>query len=422
MENLLPGTVLVEDVTKVFRIYHDRARSLKSLLLRREKNVYDNFEVIKHLSFRVEPGQTVALVGSNGSGKSTMLKLIAGILKPTEGSIRTMGKISSLLELGAGFHPDYSGLDNVYLNGSILGLTKAEIDERMPQIVEFSELSKFIDTPVRNYSSGMYMRLAFAIAIHVDPDILLVDEVLAVGDERFQRKCFAKLREFQERGKTIIFVSHDASAVRELCSRAILFYHGEMVADGDPDRILTEYRSVIEEDAHPQAQSSEVVTMDEVEIEQTVGNRYGTRQVVYEQVKMHAEPVLPGGFVPVDGELTLKLRVRAHAPTRSPIYGFTIKRWVSGQWVLAYETNTLWLHIPTNDLAAGETEDIQIVSQITLGRGQYHLTVAIASHDAQDFYDVWEQCHEFFVQGPETWAGIVNLRPEIKMSSAGGNR
>ncbi len=420
MDNMKPGTVLVDDVTKVFRVYHDRARSLKSLLLRREKNVYDNFEVIKDVSFRVEPGETVALVGANGSGKSTMLKIIAGILKPSQGSIHTRGKISSLLELGAGFHQDYSGLDNIYLNGSILGLTRQEINERIPNIVAFSELEHFIDTPVRNYSSGMYMRLAFSIAIHVDPDILLVDEVLAVGDERFQRKCYAKLRSFQERGNTIVFVSHDASAVRELCSRAILLFQGKMLADGDPDRILTEYRSVIEEDAHPQDPLA--VPESFAVLSEESGNRYGTHQVIYESFEIYSEPIQPGGLIDVDGELRLRLRVRAHDTVRSPVYGFTIKRWFSGQWVLAYETNTLWQQIQTPNVKSGEAVDIHVSGKVTLGRGQYSLTIAIASHDAQTFYDVWEQCHEFFVQGPETWAGIANLRPEITFAPAGGRR
>lgn len=424
MRDAKAGTVIVDNVHKSFRLYHDKARSLKSLLLRREQNRYDLLQVIKGVSFTVQPGETVALVGSNGCGKSTLLKIIAGILHPSKGGIQAKGKISSLLELGAGFQPDYSGLDNIYLNGSILGLSRADIARAIPDIVEFSELERFIDTPVRNYSSGMYMRLAFSIAINVDPDILLVDEVLAVGDERFQRKCLAKLREFQMRGKTIIFVSHDPGAVRELCGRAILLRAGEMVADDTPDNVFSKYRSAFDEDVvqtiavdteaseKPISEDAEETTH---EVAETGASRYGSRKVVYQSVQLETIPRLQAGLVPTDGELKIKVKARAREDVEGPIFGFTVHRWVNGNWITVYETNTWIQSLGTPNLQANEEIEIEYDCKSNLGRGDYSLSVAVASKGATEFYDVWQHCCQFHVTGKEDWSGISNLRPTVRV-------
>jgi ABC-type polysaccharide/polyol phosphate transport system ATPase subunit len=206
---------------------------------------------LRDVSVRVAPGEAVALIGRNGSGKTTLLRLLAGIIKPTSGSVSAGGRIGSLLELGAGFHPDFTGRENVYLNGSVHGLTRRQIDERFDEIVAFAELERFIDVPVRTYSSGMYMRLGFAIAAHLEADVLLLDEVFAVGDEAFQRKCFGKIAEFKERGGTIVFVSHDASAVERLCERAVLLRQGEVDVDGRVHEALARYHAQLAVDEDP---------------------------------------------------------------------------------------------------------------------------------------------------------------------------
>lgn len=237
--------IKVDHVYKSFNIYYDRANTLKERMLfftrnkRREKR-----EVLNDININIKKGETVALIGVNGSGKSTLLKLMTQIIFPNKGTIETKGKLTSLLELGAGFHPDFSGRENIYFNSSIFGLTKKEIDERLEQIIEFSELKDFIDNPVRTYSSGMYMRLAFSVAINVDADILLIDEILSVGDQHFQEKCFNKMRELKKEGKTMVFVTHSMDSVRNLCDRAVWLYDGKVRMDGNTSEVVNEYLKV----------------------------------------------------------------------------------------------------------------------------------------------------------------------------------
>ena len=233
--------IIVENVCKSFDIYMDKANSLKEKLLFWNRNKKEKREVLKNVNLTIKNGEAVGLIGVNGSGKSTLLKLMTKIIYPNKGKITTNGKLTSLLELGAGFHPDFSGRENIYFNASIFGLTKKQIDERIDKIIEFSELGNYIDNPVRTYSSGMYMRLAFAVAINVDADILLVDEVLAVGDQHFQDKCIAKMKELKEEGKTMVFVTHSLGTVKDFCNRAVWLSNGEIKMDGEPNGVIKEY-------------------------------------------------------------------------------------------------------------------------------------------------------------------------------------
>ena len=233
--------VKVSHVSKHFNVYYDKANTLKERIIFFNRNKKEVRKVLKDVSLEIKKGETVALIGVNGSGKSTLLKLITKIIYPNSGKITVNGKLTSLLELGAGFHPDFSGRENIYFNASIFGLTKSEIDKRLDQIIEFSELREFIDNPIRTYSSGMYMRLAFAVAINVDADILLIDEVLAVGDQHFQEKCLNKMKELKEQGKTMVFVSHSMSSVKFLCDRSIWLNNGVIRMDGNTDDVIKEY-------------------------------------------------------------------------------------------------------------------------------------------------------------------------------------
>lgn len=238
----IEDTIKIEHVYKTFNVYLDKASTIKEkLLFLFTRNRKEKREVLKDINFNIRQGEAVALIGTNGSGKSTLLKLLTKIIYPNKGKITTEGKLTSLLELGAGFHPDFSGRENIYFNASIFGLTRKEIDKRIDKIIEFSELDKFIDNPVRTYSSGMYMRLAFSVAINVDADILLIDEILSVGDEHFQRKCFEKMKELKAEGKTMVFVTHDMGAVKELCDRAVWLYNGVVRMDGDTTTVVNEY-------------------------------------------------------------------------------------------------------------------------------------------------------------------------------------
>ena len=248
---MTPGRIVVDRVSRTFRVYPKAHRTLKDVFVARGRSGAREVQALRDVSLIVEPGDAVGLVGRNGSGKTTLLRIISGIIKPTAGRIEAGGRIASLLELGAGFHPDFSGRENVYLNGSIYGLSRARVREVMDEIVAFAELEKFIDLPVRTYSSGMFMRLGFSVAAHIRSDVLLLDEVFAVGDEQFQRKCFGKIAEFKNRGGTILFVSHDAQAVERLCDRAILLRQGELAFDGETREAIAAYRRLLSADANP---------------------------------------------------------------------------------------------------------------------------------------------------------------------------
>lgn len=238
------NAIEIRNMYKDFKLVYDKPTTLKERICFWKTTKVQKRQVLKNINLDIKKGETVALIGTNGSGKSTLLKLMTKILYPNKGTLETHGKLTSLLELGAGFHPDFTGRENIYFNAAIFGLTRQEIDKRIDEIIEFSELGDFIDNPVRTYSSGMYMRLAFSIAINVDVEILLIDEILAVGDQHFQDKCFAKLKEMKESEKTIVIVTHSLGQVRELCDRAIWIYNGEVRMDGTPNEVVDEYLKV----------------------------------------------------------------------------------------------------------------------------------------------------------------------------------
>ena len=239
MENI---AINIQNVKKSFKVYNDKGNTLKErLIFFKSRNAHTRHEVLKGVSLEINKGDVVGLVGQNGCGKSTLLKLMTRIIYPDSGSITVKGKVSSLLELGAGFHPDMSGRENIYINASIFGLTRKEIDSKIDQIIEFSELIEFIDSPVRTYSSGMYMRLAFSVAINVDADILLIDEILSVGDEHFQNKCFNKMLELKNEGKTMVFVTHSMDSVKKLCDRTIWLKDGKIKMDGNTNDVVEKY-------------------------------------------------------------------------------------------------------------------------------------------------------------------------------------
>ena len=251
-----PGIISAVDVTRCFRVHARETRTLKDLVVARGRMGGEDVWALRGITVEIEPGEAVGLIGRNGSGKSTLLRVLAGIIRPTAGTVRVEGRVGSLLELGAGFHPDFSGRENVYLNGSIQGLRRAEIRERFDEIVGFAELEHAIDRPVRTYSSGMAMRLGFAIAAFLQADVLLLDEVFAVGDENFQRKCFGVIAAFKNRGGTILFVSHDAQSVERLCERSILLSAGEKAYDGRTHEAVARYRRLLADDVDPSERSA----------------------------------------------------------------------------------------------------------------------------------------------------------------------
>lgn len=242
------SVIKFRNVNKSFRIYKNKANSLKEQLIvnifKKRKLEVEEYKVLQDINFDIEKGETIGIIGQNGAGKSTTLKLIAKILYPDTGEIEVKGKISSLIEVGAGFHPDLSGRENVYLYASIIGVSKKEVDERYDDIVKFAEIEEFMDSPVKNYSSGMYMRLAFSVSVHVDPEILLIDEVLAVGDANFQEKCINKIQEFKKKGKTIVFVSHDMNAIKLICDRVFFIHKGGKMVQGTTEEMIKLYNEI----------------------------------------------------------------------------------------------------------------------------------------------------------------------------------
>jgi ABC-type polysaccharide/polyol phosphate transport system ATPase subunit len=236
-----------QNVVQRFRIIHERSDTLREVFAKitRRQTSYHDFLALKNASFSVDRGEMLGIIGRNGSGKSTILKIIAGVYTPTSGDVRVEGSIAPLIELGAGFHHELTGRENILLNGLLLGLTRKQVLEREPCMIEFAELGDFIDAPVKQYSSGMYMRLAFSVAVAVDPDILLIDEILGVGDTRFQQKCMDRIRHFRSAGKTIVFVSHDLNRVRQLCDRVLLIHQGELIEDGPPTEVISRYEELM---------------------------------------------------------------------------------------------------------------------------------------------------------------------------------
>lgn len=246
MQEVTEKAIIVKNVTKTFNVFYDKTNTIKERILFWNKSKKEVRTVLKDINLTVNKGEVVGLIGVNGSGKSTLLKLMTKIIYPNKGTLETYGKLTSLLELGAGFHPDFSGRENIYFNASIFGLTRKEINKRIDQIIEFSELQEFIDNPVRTYSSGMYMRLAFSVAINVDAEILLIDEILSVGDQHFQEKCFQKIEDLKNEGKTIVFVSHGMSSVKRFCTRTVWISNGIIEKDGETNSVVDTYLKATE--------------------------------------------------------------------------------------------------------------------------------------------------------------------------------
>jgi len=300
-----PGAIEVADVARRFVVHARETRTLKDLVLAHGRTGAQEVWALRGVSLDIEPGESVGLIGRNGSGKSTLLRLVAGIIKPTQGRVAAAGRVGSLLELGAGFHQDFTGRENVFLNGSIQGLRRNDIRERFDEIVAFAEIEDAIDRPVRTYSSGMYMRLGFAIAAFLEADILLLDEVFAVGDEAFQRKCFGRISQFKQAGGTIVFVSHDASAVERLCARAVLLREGEVAFDGGTHEAIARYRRQLAEDVVPGTSSAAL-------------GEWGSGEATVDAARLLGADGTPREQVLAGEPLTLEIELSAHAEITPP--------------------------------------------------------------------------------------------------------
>jgi ABC-type polysaccharide/polyol phosphate transport system ATPase subunit len=396
--------VVAEDVSKRFRLYHERNQSLKAAFMRGRRAKYDEFWALRDVDLSIDSGKTFGLIGHNGSGKSTLLKCLAGILVPDSGSIRTHGKVSALLELGAGFHPELTGRDNVYLNGSILGLSKKQIDRQFDEIVDFAGLETFIDTPVKNYSSGMYVRLGFSVAINVDPEILMVDEVLAVGDESFQRKCMEKFEEFRREGRTVVIVSHALGSMRSMCDEVAWLDHGKLLGVGRPSDIVDEY----------QGSSHEERTADP---EPGAGSRWGSGELQIARAE-----VLHGGVrttrVPTGAEVTIRMHYSASSPVTEPVFGIALHT-LDGQHVTG--PNTRDVQLSTGVVQGDGCVDLH-VPRLMLTPGTYELTVAVSDRSLTHVFDHRDKLVRFdVVPGePSDRFGIISLGGSWSVEAVAG--
>ena len=386
------SAVSVKGVSKRFRLYHEKNQYLKSTVMRGRRAKYDEFWALQDISFEIESGTSFGIIGSNGSGKSTLLKCLAGILTPDKGSIAVRGRIAALLELGAGFHPEMSGRENIFLNGAILGMTQKELLQKMDSIIEFAGLEDFIDTPVKNYSSGMTVRLGFAIAINVDPEILIIDEVLAVGDSAFQQKCHEKIEEFKHDGRTIILVSHGLGDVAQLCKTVAWIEKGHLKAIGDGYDVVGEYLG----EAH------------DASVRQTgeIGERWGTREVEITGVEFLGLDRQPLSAIKSGAPVTLRINFHAHQQIPEIVAGFRISH-LHGTNIWGTNTKRRNVHVgPVNGKGSIDIE----IPEFPLLAGTYDLTIALSDATEVHSFDHWEKGLRFDVsQGKIFDEGLVTF-------------
>jgi ABC-type polysaccharide/polyol phosphate transport system ATPase subunit len=386
-----PGEIRIDDVSRRFRVYPREGRTLKELVLARGRLAAEEVVALRGVSFAVEAGSAVGLIGRNGSGKTTLLRLVSGIIKPSSGRVAVGGRIGSLLELGAGFHPDFTGRENVYLNGAIHGLRRAYIRQQLDEIVAFAGLERFIDLPVRTYSSGMYMRLGFAVAAHLDADVLLLDEVFAVGDEAFQRKCFGKIFEFKQRGGTIVFVSHDAIAVERLCERAVLLRRGQLAFDGPTREAIVRYHAQLADERDPDERGAGLREWGSGEARIAAVRVVGADGEAREQF-LAGEP------------LAVQLRLVARAPVAPPRLSYEVRG--ESSVLLAGGSQG------TDELGwdgAGECALRFEVEQLPLVDGRFHLRFGLTDAEGEHLFHWLDDAAEFVVFPSGDERGLVRL-------------
>lgn len=419
------NAIEVKNVTKKFKIYYDKGKMLKEKVLFWKRNKYDVRWVLNGISFEVKKGEAIGLIGHNGCGKSTTLKILTGIMYPDGGTVELKGRVSSLLELGAGFHPDMSGRENIYINASIFGLSKKEIDRRIDEIIEFSELGNYIDDPVRTYSSGMYMRLAFSVAINVDADILLIDEILAVGDVNFQAKCFSKLMDIKRKGTTIVIVSHSMGQIEEICDRSIWIHDGLVRADGIPRDVHREYLTYMgeirKENISPLSNVEDREIKGKVEVQENTGQQ-NTEQEEIKEKDTHHRGTGEARIISVitlnkegkeirvfstDEPITFRVYYEVYKEVHNALFGLSIFR---NDGVRCYGSNSRADGIPTFTLKNSGFFDVEFTDNQLL-QGKYYLDVCIAVR-IDDMVDYYDTVDGFEIYSPYEDIGTVRMKHE----------
>lgn len=425
----------IRSVSKNFRIHHEKIPSLKNTILKLKRSTYEEFLALDNVSFSVNHGETVGIIGPNGSGKSTLLKLISKIILPTKGEVVVNGSLSALLELGAGFHPDLTGRENIYINASILGMRKRDVDRKLDDIIGFSGLDKFIDTPVKNYSSGMYMRLGFSVAINVNPDILLVDEVLAVGDQSFQSKCYKVIYDFMKRGKTIIIVSHDLDAISDLCSKVVFLKDGKLVDMGKPLNIVTEYRAYIEEldkkriSEQQKAErrkifktvignkkkiidGEEISKLSGIELGGETVNRFGSGDAEIQNIRLEDGSGSKIDFCKFGDDVRIVYEVLFKKAVKGPILGIRI---TDHRGNIIYGTNTRLKNVDTGNFKKGDRIKAAFNFRINLIGGEYSVSPAVGYNDNKTYCDWVNDMFTVNVIHRNIAEGLSDLNTEINL-------
>ena len=397
--------IRVDHLTKIYKLYdRPRDRLFESLGLTRKTLSRDHY-ALREVSFDVHKGETVGIIGTNGSGKSTILKIITGVLTPTSGSVNVNGRISALLELGAGFNMEYTGIENIYLNGTMIGFSREEIDSRLQDILEFADIGDFVNQPVKTYSSGMFVRLAFAVAINIDPEILIVDEALSVGDVFFQSKCYRKFEEFKEMGKTIVFVSHDLSSISKYCDRVVLLNQGVKLTEGSPKQMVDLYKKLlvgqldletlkarsVENAGDDGAQDASEWT-PAFPVNENV-NEYGDRIAQITGFNILDEDGRSTNTIDKGAVCTIKMRVLFHQRVADPIYAFTITN-LKGTDITG--TNSLFEKASVKAKEAGEVQEIAFTQRMDMQGGEYMLSLGCTGYDGTDFvvhHRLYEVCN-----------------------------
>jgi len=393
----------LQGVSKLYRIYDRPADRIKEALWLGRRRWHDDFWALRDVSFSVTRGETLGIVGPNGSGKSTLLQIICGVLEPTAGRVVAQGRVAALLELGAGFNPEFSGRENVYFNGELLGLTRRQIEEALPEIARFADIGDFLDRPVKTYSSGMYVRLAFSTAIHVSPDILVVDEALAVGDAVFANRCVSKFEEIRKRGVTVVFVSHDLGLVKLISDRAILLLDGRIAAEGHPSQVVNRYIGVVLERQKAFENTGAASTAV-----QAASHRHGDRLAELAGVELLDRDGRPTRAIESGDPVTVRVTARFHAEDPDPMVGILVRTRIGMD---VFGTNTRLENISLGPCRAGDTLEVEFRFHCWLAPQEYTLTAA-AQHGDGSSHDWLDDALAFTVTASRQMAGVANLRAQ----------
>lgn len=419
--------ISVKNVSKMYKLYDKPMDRLKESLGFSHKKKYSEHYALKEVSFDIERGQTLGIIGTNGAGKSTILKIITGVLSQTDGEVLVNGRISALLELGAGFNMEYSGLDNVYLSGTMLGYSREEIDGKLDAILNFADIGEFINQPVKTYSSGMFVRLAFAVAINIDPDILIVDEALSVGDVFFQAKCYRKFEEFKKAGKTLLFVSHDLGSVSKYCDKAILLNKGEKLAEGQPKEIIDLYKKVLvhqedgEQDKYLKNNGSKTQETEKKALKKPFAlnpnvSEYGTRAVEIKDFTLLDNDGIATNTIEKFTEFSIKMQAQFNETVQEVIYAYTIKD-LRGTDLTG--TNTMYEKIDIEPLPVGEMQEITFKQRMNLQGGEYLLSLGCTCYRNGEF-DVYHRLYDICnitVVSTQNTVGYFDMDSEITVEN-----